>query len=304
MEPDIKVEDNEFKLDESLYMLLENLYNDNTIRWVNIFKNLNSLNNVRHNRNVIFLEKLEERMLDIVREANDHVEAIPTELEIYIKRSIEHYLSFYGININLENCTIYTLEELLSAWSSLFDLDLASTEAALEELGDDSIDNIERFVAIVKNYFSYSEAELFDMIDSVDEEWFDHMRVYFQAKIHRGPEDINSNDIEAVLPLLKVDKRFSITRIVRDVLYYGKATANFDTYLDSLYSSIESYDKETDMIALEIVATNLLSYDKPIRDANTLESTVNLNGLTNFTYVETLDTIVPKVLDLLEKVKG
>lgn len=300
---DLQTNDITYQLDESLYMFLSNIYNDNTIRWVNIFQHLSNLNSIRHNKNVIFLEKLEERMLDIIRSSTD-TESIPMELEIYMKRSIEHYLNFYGISINLDVSTIYTLEELLSAYVSLFNLDLPSTEQVLEDLGDDTIDPIERFVNIVKNYFTYSEAELFDMLSSVDEEWFEHMRIYFTAKIRRGMENINQNDIEKVLPLLKVDKRFSITHIVQDTLYYGYASFNFDTALDALYTSIDAYEKDVDMIALEIVATNYLSYDKPIRDLETLEKNINLVGLAHFTYIEALDNITNKVLDLLDKIKG
>ena len=142
------------------------------------------------------------------------------------------------------------------------------------------------------------------MIGNVSEEWFDYIRSYFRAKLHRGVEEINNDDILAIKPLLLVDKRFVTTYVVQDLLYYGQAVFNFDTYLDRLYDSIDSYATDIEPIALEIAAVNFLSADKPIKDLSTLTTFINFRALTNFTYKDALDILAPKVLEYIEAIKG
>ena len=293
----------DYPLENELYLYLENVYKDNTVRWVNIFQHLNGLNQIRHNKNIIFLEKIEERLIEIIKRTEDET-STPDELEIYMKRSIQNYLEFYNITIDITKCTFYQLEDFLSAYITIFNVDLPSTEDLLEQLGDETIDPIERFTSIVSQYATYRESEIFDMIGNVSEEWFDYIRSYFRAKLHRGVEEINNDDILAIKPLLLVDKRFVTTYVVQDLLYYGQAIFNFDTYLDKLYDNIDSYATDVEPIALEIAAVNFLSADKPIKDLSTLTTYINFRALTNFTYKDALDILAPKVLEYIEAIKG
>ena len=80
----------DYPLENELYLYLENVYKDNTVRWVNIFQHLNGLNQIRHNKNIIFLEKIEERLIEIIKRTEDET-STPDELEIYMKRSIQNY---------------------------------------------------------------------------------------------------------------------------------------------------------------------------------------------------------------------
>ena len=292
----------EYPLDTRLYDFLQNTYKDNTVRWVNIFQHLDGLNKIRHNKNVIFLDKVEERLLEIIIRTEDET-SIPSELETYMLRSVQNYLEFYGITISLEHSNIYLVEDLLSAYVTIYNVDLPTTEDLSIQLGDSSIDPIERCVSILKDYFTYRESELYDMIEAVGEDWFEHLRVYFYAKIHRGIEQVNDEDIVAVRPLVLADRRFSATRAVQDTLYYGKSSYALETYLDKLYNDLDSYDNDMEAMAMEIVAANFLSYDQPIKDLSTLTEIINFKAIGNIPYKEALDNIAPRVLELIEAVK-
>ena len=250
----------DYPLDTRLYEYLQNTYGENTIRWVNIFQHLDGLNKIRHNKNVIFLDKVEDRLLEIIARTEDDT-SIPAELELYMLRSIQNYLEFYGITISLENSNIYLVEDLLSAYVTIYNVDLPTTEDLCIQLGDSTIDPIERCVSILKDYFTYRESELYDMIASVGEDWFEHLRVYFYAKLHRGIEQVNDEDIAAIRPLLLVDPKFSATRVVQDTLYYGKSSYALEVYLDKLYNDLDSYDNDIEAMAMEIVAANFLYYE-------------------------------------------
>ena len=94
------------------------------------------------------------------------------------------------------------------------------------------------------------------------------------------------------------------TRIVSDTLYYGKKDFTLDDYLDTLYVTLDSYNQDTLAIALEIVAANYLSSDRPIRSQTDLSNIINFRGLKNLEYPRSEDEIVPLVMTIMGKIKG
>lgn len=292
--------DQEFVMDVELESYIVSVYDDNAYKVFNIFNHLAGLNAIYHNRDKIFLEKLEHKLLTIIATTTT-VEDTKDLIDNYIIGSIKAYLQHYHIFIT-PDATLYQLEDLLDSILTLYMLDLPSTDEAVEAIADDLLDNKEKLTYLLSLYSTYNDIDVFDILLQVDDELFDHLLGYFKAKLHRGAEQLNEVDILKVRPLVEVDPKFSSTRVVRDILYYGYHAYTFDQYLDTLYSTIGTYNDHTS-IAFEIVATNYLSKDRPISSEDDLLKIINFQALDHIDYDYALNEIVPLVLDLMLKIK-
>ena len=285
-----------------LMEFLEDTYKDNTIKILNIFQDLDGLNKIYHNHNKIFLEKIEQRLLDIIYDSSTTENAV-NGIETYLKRSIDYYLTLYYIELDTKELTLYELGTILHSLLVIESLDIPSTEELLTTIENDVIDNTERFVELITNYSDLSSSYLYERVKQVDDKWFDGMSIYCRSKIHRGIEEVNNDDILKIQPLLEIDSVFNSTYIIRDMLYYGYKDLTFDDMLDKLYDFINRWEDDYKAIAMEIVATNYISKDRPIKDESSLTKVINFKAFDNVEYNTAMTYIVPLVVDYLKEIR-
>lgn len=291
-----------YEVNEELYDFLSTSYPDTVARLLNVFSVFYSLNSIYHNQDKMYIEKLEQRLLDIIA-TSENTEAAKEELEVYIKRAIFNYLLRYGVEIHIEKMSVYEAIDFLEGYSNLYNLDLPSTQDLLDQIADDGIDGIERLTSAVHSYSILSESTVYDFIQKAGDTFFNHIREYLRAKLYRGVEDVNVVDIEKLTPLLKADAKFSSTRIVTDILYYGYQESSLDDMLDQLYNYINWYRDDTTGIAYEVVAINYLSTDKPLNQ-NNIAQILNFKALDHLPYPESEDILVPKILEVMGLIQG
>lgn len=299
---DTTLSDLSYEMNMEFMEFIENIYKENTVKIVDIFQAFAGLNEHYINHDKFYIDKLEQRCLDIISTSLNNDDA-KTGIEIYIKRSIDHYLSLYGITINSSELDIFEYSDFLNALLYLYNVDIPTAEEMLFTIENDN-DNIERFVNLVSQFTTVGESYVYDYVSEISDDWFDHLYVFYKAKIHRGLEDVNNQDVLKVQPLIEVTSNFMTTYAVKDVLYFGYEPYYFDSYLDKLYSNIDRYLNDYDSIALEIVAANFLSTDRPITGEETLLETINFKSLKGIEYHQAMNYVVPRVLDYLTLVKG
>lgn len=285
-----------------LMEFLEDTYKDNTIKILNIFQDLDGLNKIYHNHNKIFLEKMEQRLLDIIYDSPTTENAV-NGIEIYLKRSIDYYLTLYYIELDTKELSLYDLGNILHSLLVIQSLDIPATEELLNIIENNVIDNIERFVELISSYIDISSSYLFERVKQVDDMWFDSMSIYCRSKIHRGIDEVNNDDIIKIQPLLENDNVFNSTYIVRDMLYYGYKDLTFDSMLDKLYDFINRWGDNYKLVAMEIFATNFISKDKPIRDKESLVKNINFKAFDNIEYNQAMTYIVPLVTDYIKEIR-
>lgn len=296
-------DDTLYRMNDELVKFVNEKYGDVAPRIFNIYQHLYQLNQNYHNDRKFFIEKLEQRVLDLIATSEDD-DLAKERLEIYTKRALYNYFLRYGIELNIEEMTIYELDDLLEGYTALYNLDIPSCEDLLIDLGNDTVDGVERLTRVLANYSPLSESIIYDRLAQVGDHFFQHIVSYLQAKIYRGVEEYNQQDINLVLPLIRAEHGMISTRIVSDTLYYGKKDFTLDDYLDTLYVTLDSYNQDTLAIALEIVAANYLSSDRPIRSQTDLSNIINFRGLKNLEYPRSEDEIVPLVMTIMGKIKG
>lgn len=287
-----------------LMNFLEEAYQDNTIKILNIFQDFEELNSIYHNRNKFHNEKLEQRLLDIITMSNTTDDAM-AGIEIYVNRAVDEYLKRYNIELDYENnnITLFESGKILNAILTLYKVDIAVAKEILVTIDNDLVENDERFANLISGYTDIPESRVFDLIKEVDDNWFTFMGSYYRALIRRGYEQINNSDIEKIQPLVDVDTNFSTTKVVTDILYYGSTEYNFEDQLDELYFLIGKYQNDYYSIALEIVATNYLSKDRPLTTQEQMLNIINFKSL-DIDYKAVLSNIVPMCIELMSKIKG
>ena len=291
-----------FEINEELLSFLTQAYPDTVARLTNVFQVFYSLNTIYHNQNKFYLEKLESRLLDLINTSSS-IEEAKENIEIYIKRAIFNYLVRYGIQIHTEDMSVYDTIDFLEGYSFLYNIDIPSSQDLLDKISDDGIDSIERLTEAIDNYSILSESNIYNYIEEVNETFFTHMKEYLRAKVYRGIENVNLNDIDILSPLLKVNPLFTNTRIVSDSLYYGFKEFSLLENIDMLYSYINWYLEDTLGIAYEVAALNYLSSDKPITKDNITEI-INFKSLDHIKYPESEDILVPKILEIINRIQG
>ena len=291
-----------FEINEELLSFLTQAYPDTVARLTNVFQVFYSLNTIYHNQNKFYLEKLESRLLDLINTSSS-IEEAKENIETYIKRAIFNYLVRYGIQIHTEDMSVYDTIDFLEGYSFLYNIDIPSSQDLLDKISDDGIDSIERLTEAIDNYSILSESNIYNYIEEVNETFFTHMKEYLRAKVYRGIENVNLNDIDILSPLLKVNPLFANTRIVSDSLYYGFKEFSLLENIDMLYSYINWYLEDTLGIAYEVAALNYLSSDKPITKDNITE-VINFKSLDHIKYPESEDILVPKILEIINQIQG
>lgn len=291
-----------FEINEELLSFLTQAYPDTVTRLTNVFQVFYSLNTIYHNQNKFYLEKLESRLLDLINTSSS-IEEAKENIEIYIKRAIFNYLVRYGIQIHTEDMSVYDTIDFLEGYSFLYNIDIPSSQDLLDKISDDGIDAIERLTEAIDNYSILSESNIYNYIEEVNETFFTHMKEYLRAKVYRGIENVNLNDIDILSPLLKVNPLFTNTKIVSDSLYYGFKEFSLLENIDMLYSYINWYLEDTLGIAYEVAALNYLSSDKPITKDNITEI-INFKSLDHIKYPESEDILVPKILEIINQIQG
>lgn len=299
----LEIEDELYEISPELIDFLQNEYQDNAIRIVNIFNHLSKLNDIFHNRYKIFLDKLDTRLVSLIVDSTTTTSAVE-DIEIYLKRAIDAYLRRYYIYIDLDMVTPYDLEELLGGLETLFYLDIPTSEELIVTIENDLENNVEKMAFILSEYTNLTNSFLFDIIDNVDDVWFTNMSMFYRAKLHRGYEEVNTEDLTKIGPLLQLDNNFTSSTIIKEVLYYGFTVFNFNQYVDTLYRNIRLCLDDVDGIVLEIVATNYLSSDQPITTVTQLEELINFKALDHIDYKTASRTVIPKVIEYIEQLKG
>ena len=286
-----------------LMNFLEEVYKDNTIKILNIFQDFAELNNIYHNRNKFYNEKLEQRLLDIITVSNTNDDAV-AGIELYINRAIDEYLKRYNIELyNITDISVFESGKILNGLATLFKVDIPVAQELLLTIDNDLIENEERFSNILASYTDMSESRIYELIKEVDDEWFKSMGKYYRALVRRGYEQVNNYDIEKLQPLVAVDSNFSTTKIATDVLYYGYTEYLFDDVLDDLYFTLNKYQDDSYSMALEIVATNYLSKDKPLSTQDQILNIINFKSL-DVDYKLVLSSVIPLCIELMNKIKG
>lgn len=298
---DTALSDLSYEMNMEFMEFIENIYKENTIKIVDIFQAFTALNEHYINHDKFYVDKLEQRCLDLISTSINNDDA-KQSIEIYIKRSIDHYLGLYGITLNSDALDIFEYSDFLNALVYLYSVDIPTAEEMLFTIENDN-DNIERFVTLISQFTTVGESYVYDYIKEISDDWFDHIYTFYKAKIHRGLEDINNMDVLKVQPLVEVTSNFMTTYSVKDVLYFGYEPYYFDSCLDKLYANLNRYLNDYDSIALEIVAANYLSSDRPITGEEKLLELINFKAL-NIEYHQAMNYVVPRVLDYLALIKG
>lgn len=299
---DTALSDLSYEMNMEFMEFIENIYKENTVKIVDIFQAFTALNEHYINHDKFYVDKLEQRCLDLISTSTSNDDA-KNNIEIYIKRSIDHYLGLYGITLNNSELDIFEYSDFLNALVYLYNVDIPTAEELLYTIENDN-DNIERFVTMISQFTTVGESYVYDYIKEISDDWFGHLYVFYKAKIHRGLEDINNQDVLKVQPLVEVTSNFMTTYSVKDVLYFGYEPYYLDSYLDTLYANLDRYLNDFDSIALEIVAANYLSSDRPITGEETLLDIINFKGLKNIEYHQAMNYVVPRILDYLALIKG
>ena len=103
-----------------LMSFLEEAYQDNSVKILNIFQDFADLNSIYHNRNKFYNDKLEQRLLDIITISNTTDDAI-SGIEIYMNRAVDEYLKRYNIELDFNNeITVYESGKILNGLLTLF----------------------------------------------------------------------------------------------------------------------------------------------------------------------------------------
>nr|DAX15896.1 MAG TPA: hypothetical protein [Caudoviricetes sp.] len=299
---DTALSDLSYEMNMEFMEFIEDIYKENTVKIVDIFQAFTALNEHYINHDKFYVDKLEQRCLDLISTSTSNDDA-KNNIEIYIKRSIDHYLGLYGITLNNSELDIFEYSDFLNALVYLYNVDIPTAEELLYTIENDN-DNIERFVTMISQFTTVGESYVYDYINEISDDWFGHLYVFYKAKIHRGLEDINNQDVLKVQPLVDVTSNFMTTYSVKDVLYFGYEPYYLDSYLDTLYANLDRYLNDFDSIALEIVAANYLSSDRPITGEETLLDIINFKGLKNIEYHQAMNYVVPRILDYLALIKG
>lgn len=297
-----ELEDLKYNIGLELLEFLENVYQSDTIKIVSIFNSLAELNEHYINHDKFYLDKLEQRCLDIIATSTSNEDG-KLNMEIYIKRALDHYLSVYGIELHTEDTDIYSYSDIMQALVYLYQVDIPTATEYLPIVEADDIDNIERFTDLLSEYTIMGKSYLYDIVKDVSDDWFEHTRLFYKSMIHRGIEDVNTDDIAKVQPLVDISPKFMSTYAVRDTLYYGYIEYHLDSMLDELYTRLNVHGDDYDLIAMEIVAANYLSTDRPIQDETTLLDTINFKSLA-IDYADSLRFVVPNVLEYMNLIKG
>lgn len=299
----VPLEDLAYEMNIEMMEFLENVYGDDTYKIVDIYQAFAALNDHYINHDKFYIDKLEQRCLDLISTSTSNEDG-RNNMEIYMKRAMDHYLSKYGITLDNSSTDIFTYSDILNALVYLYQVDLPTAEEFLVTVESDDIDNIERFVSLISQFTVTGESYIMDAVQDIGDMWFDHVRLFYRARIHRGNEEVNPNDVTKVQPLVNITSNFMATYVVKDTLYFGYEPYTFDSYLDTLYKNLDRYGNEYDSIALEIVAANYLSTDRPITGEDTLVEVINFKALSGIEYYQAMNYVVPKVLDYMSKIKG
>ena len=267
----------------------------------NIFNNFNTINSVYSLGMRYILDKLENRMLDTISTTEDTSD-VKLYIEEYIRKITVDFFKRLGLLIEFDRdlLTMENLEEFLNAFITILFLDPYNSRDVLNEVDIDDINNDEKLTSILSEYIVINEDVIYRMIKSVSDEFFDILKIHLKAKIHRGDDDVNLEDLKKVEPLILYSKDFGFCRVVKNGLYFGFTDFKLEDQLDNMYKILESYHSDPKEIAYEIFATNFLSKDKPIINGEAIEKYINLKPMLGDNYLGTLDNII-KIYDLLKE---
>lgn len=267
----------------------------------NIFNNFNTINSVYSLGMRYILDKLENRMLDTISTTEDTSD-VKLYIEEYIRKITVDFFKRLGLLIEFDRdlLTMENLEEFLNAFITILFLDPYNSREVLNEVEIDDINNDEKLTSILSEYIVINEDVIYRMIKSVSDEFFDILKIHLKAKIHRGDDDINLEDLKKVEPLILYSKDFGFCRVVKNGLYFGFTDFKLEDQLDNMYKILESYHSDPKEIAYEIFATNFISKDKPIINGEAIEKYINLKPMLGDNYLGVLDNII-KIYDLLKE---
>ena len=120
---DTALSDLSYEMNMEFMEFIENIYKENTIKIVDIFQAFTALNEHYINHDKFYVDKLEQRCLDLISTSVNNDDA-KQSIEIYIKRSIDHYLGLYGITLNNSELDIFEYSDFLNALVYLYNVDI------------------------------------------------------------------------------------------------------------------------------------------------------------------------------------
>ena len=85
-----ELQDLKYQIGLELLEFLENVYQSDTITIISIYNSLAELNEHYINHDKFYLDKLEQRCLDIIATSTSNEDA-KLNMEIYMKRALDHY---------------------------------------------------------------------------------------------------------------------------------------------------------------------------------------------------------------------
>lgn len=266
----------EYTLDDNLVVVLYELFQDNTYLIIELFQNLQKINNYRIGVDK-YIEKMEERIIENINISLSKEEAVDL-VSTRIANDIIPVLNWLGIEVS-EEYTIFQLIDLINCLVLLFSLDSMGLCDIINilESRNDTDDNVEVLTMIISNFSRYTESEIFDLIKDVKETFFNKIETYIE---HINNNETNDQAIKFMVITDELNKRFKYTFIDTTILQYFKENGyieyEFNEKLELIshiikayieYNKISSADVHIDLpyeIALNIFLYNYLSKDKPL----------------------------------------
>lgn len=272
----------------------------------NIIQLLYKINSIYSLELNFFMDKLEYRILERITIASEVHDAV-LAIELYLKKSIVEFFKRLSVLLNNDEdyFTLEVAEDFLNSFMTLLSLDAHNSNEMLSIIENDDIDGNQKLYTLINEYSTVNSEKIFNIILSAGDVVFERLTRHFRGVIHRNDIELNERDINTVSPLINKDRNFGFTRIIKNGLYYGLNEFSFNKYIDTLYKILDSYKEDTVSIAYEIYATNFLSKDKPIINADKIEDFVNLKALsiTKDKY-ELVDEVIKKYKELDNIIKG
>lgn len=291
----------EYRLNKDLHNYIVEVFEERSEVIFNIFNHFSSINAVYSLGLRYKLNALEDKLFDVLSTVEDTTD-VKLYFEEYLRKLTVDFFKLLGVNIDYDRelLTLENIEEFLDSVITILYLDANTSAELLSELELDDIPGDEKLVSILTGYSTIQDDVLFKMILSVSDEFFNTLIIHFKAKIHRGIEDVNPEDLKKIEPLIVYSRDFGFCKFIKNGLYYGFVNFKFEDSLDNLYRVLDSYHGDVKNIAYEIFAVNFLSKDKPIKKGEDIEEYVNIKPMIENNYLATIDEII-KIYDMLYK---